>query len=608
MASINDLPNEILEFIFSLIPPYLDLEECSAVCKRWASLANNVRIRKKASLQKGLVDFNLCWKQEVLSGQTPSIAARFAHSSSLHRHSMYVFGGASSYDTTFNDLWRFDLSRREWIRPISMGTYPSPKAGASLVCYADLLVLFGGWRHSYTPFTMCTLFDELHVYNIADNRWTIHNLAFGPPPMTGHSATVHRSKMVVFGGYQKTMENLGTSNDIWVLDLDKLAWKRPAVSDLKPPPRYGQFQMAIGEDHILVLGGTGGVNRIFNDAWLLDMRNDVWRWRNVQVKNKKCTVTHNWSYPACNVGSKVVVLGPTSPNDFQIIRQHRPTNHALHPPNLGRPRPVNPAERNRPAANEPNIPPRQIPVRPPPPPPPPAPIVPPAPAPLPSSSRQSESPGPSGMSSPHTPAQPTAGPSRTLPPIRSPIYRQQQDDDHMLPKRFNQSTPEHGHMAMVAFSVPPTNPPPTHAARERQLERLRKMEEKISAMRRIKEQEQREQQENAAAAVVVTPKAFSSGGQECAVTPKRVKRNGLAIYVCDISQLLTNDGREPIIDWHETKNSGLIAGAPDHFTFSTMVSGNGELIVFGGLNKNPNSESSSVTNSVHFLTVPTAVV
>ncbi|KXJ69261.1 hypothetical protein RP20_CCG028040 [Aedes albopictus] len=606
MASINDLPNEILEFIFGLIPPYQDLEQCSAVCKRWASLAMNVQMRKRATLQKGLLDFNLCWRREVLNSQTPSIAARFAHASSLHRNSMYVFGGASSYDTTFNDLWRFDLSRREWIRPISMGTYPSPKAGASLVCYKGRLVLFGGWRHSYAPFQLCTLFDELHLYNIADNRWTIHNLAFGPPPMTGHSATVHRNKMIVFGGYQKTMENLGTSNDIWVLDLEKLVWKRPQVSDVKPPARYGQFQMAVGEDHILILGGTGGVNRIFNDAWLLDMRNDVWRWRNVQIRNKRGTVIHNWSYPACNVGSKVIVLGPTSPNDFQIVRQHRPANQGLHPPNLGRPRPANPGERQRPA--EPNIPPRQNPVRPPLPPPPPVPVVPMIPA-VPAQSgppRDPEPrPGPSRVPSPNSQLAQIAGPSRAVPAIRSPLYRHQQEDDRMLPKRFNEAPSEHGHMAMAAFSVPPSNPPPVHASRERQLERLRKMEEKISAMRR----EQREQQEHAAAvaaAIAAAAVAARHALEAPPVTPKRIKRNGLAIYVCDISQLLTNE--EPSIEWQETKNSGLIAGAPDHFTFSTMVSGNGELIVFGGLNKNPKSESSSVTNAIHFLTVPTTVV
>jgi hypothetical protein len=34
---------------------------------------------------------------------------------------MYVFGGCTSPSTTFNDLWRFDLTPKQWIRPLAMG-------------------------------------------------------------------------------------------------------------------------------------------------------------------------------------------------------------------------------------------------------------------------------------------------------------------------------------------------------------------------------------------------------------------------------------------------------------------------------------------------------
>lgn len=32
---IDDLPDELLEYILSLIPPYKDLQECKLVSKRW---------------------------------------------------------------------------------------------------------------------------------------------------------------------------------------------------------------------------------------------------------------------------------------------------------------------------------------------------------------------------------------------------------------------------------------------------------------------------------------------------------------------------------------------------------------------------------------------
>jgi F-box protein 42 len=60
-------------------------------------------------------------------------------------NSMYIFGGCTSTSSTFNDLWKLDLTRRKWVRPLTMGTYPTPKACASMVCFKGKLILFGGW-------------------------------------------------------------------------------------------------------------------------------------------------------------------------------------------------------------------------------------------------------------------------------------------------------------------------------------------------------------------------------------------------------------------------------------------------------------------------------
>jgi F-box protein 42 len=34
-STVDDLPDEVLEYILSLVAPYKDLQECSLVCKRW---------------------------------------------------------------------------------------------------------------------------------------------------------------------------------------------------------------------------------------------------------------------------------------------------------------------------------------------------------------------------------------------------------------------------------------------------------------------------------------------------------------------------------------------------------------------------------------------
>lgn len=38
---INMLPDEMLEFILTYLPPYKDLENCSLVCKRWQEIVKS---------------------------------------------------------------------------------------------------------------------------------------------------------------------------------------------------------------------------------------------------------------------------------------------------------------------------------------------------------------------------------------------------------------------------------------------------------------------------------------------------------------------------------------------------------------------------------------
>jgi len=71
------------------------------------------------------------------SDEGQQITKRYSHSAVYDDGtlSMFVFGGCTSTSTTFNDLWRLDLTTRTWHRPISGGTYPSPKACSVLVRY-----------------------------------------------------------------------------------------------------------------------------------------------------------------------------------------------------------------------------------------------------------------------------------------------------------------------------------------------------------------------------------------------------------------------------------------------------------------------------------------
>lgn len=169
--------------------------------------------------------------------------------------------------------------------------------------------------------------------------------------------------------------------------------------------------------------------------------------------------------------------------------------------------------------------------------------------------------------------------------LKRNLQLKSREEDHFLPKRFDEPL-LHDRLAMAAFSVNDSNQLSASQPRERRLELLRRMEEKILAMRRAREQQI----------------------EDIPPSPKRIKRNCIGVFACDISSLLDD---EPTLDWIEYKNAGIIQGAPERLILSSLVTGNGELIMFGGLRKESLSNSTApmqVSNSLHFLTFPRGVI
>lgn len=164
-------------------------------------------------------------------------------------------------------------------------------------------------------------------------------------------------------------------------------------------------------------------------------------------------------------------------------------------------------------------------------------------------------------------------------------------DDFNLPKRFGDSAAP-GNLPMAAFNVN-ADAPSTSATspRERRLQSLRRMEEKIQAMRQVNV-------------------ANDAAVDDQPAPQKRIKRNCIGLFVCDISNILRPD--DPHIEWVEHKNSGQIVDAPERLILSTLVAGNGELIMFGGMRKESLSKFTDkamlVSNSMHFLQAPKEII
>lgn len=518
-CNIDDLPDVLLEYILSLIPPYKNLEQCRLVSKRWFRAAKNVIQHNKARFHKSVACGLLLWSPWQLTHWGPMIPARHSHSACIYENSMYVCGGSTVGSTTFNDLWRLDLDNKKWVRPITMGSYPSPKACATMLYYNKSLILFGGFSPalSYPLYQRRKLYNELHIYSIESNKWIAINTLEAPPPMFGHSATIHENHMVVLGGISRSEYG---SNAVWCLNLDSYTWHKQATSELKPQPRYGQMQVKLGDKHLLLLGGDTGFNFAMNDAWLLNMEGPIWTWRKVNIQNAKCAPERVWSRYACKVGNYIIVL---SANKQKIIANDM--TRSLQKVTCQRtipPRGSDGSNLRGSQANVPNI------------------------------DRDVNVNGRHGSflrAAPHNP-HPSAHSTSVLKNIAS-------SSGNVL--------------SMAAFRGEMLSAG-INSNRRRQLESIRRMEEKI----RIR-----------------------------GIQPKPVKKidNALSIFVLDITNVLCDECTASWIPLEHDSQSG-----PNEKIHYSLVAGRGELIMFGGKETHSGMVVSEDSNDLHFISPPRYII
>ncbi|KAI4502377.1 hypothetical protein M0802_002289 [Mischocyttarus mexicanus] len=525
-CKIDDLPDELLEYILSLIPPYKDLQECRLVSKRWCRATKNVIDHNEAHFRKAVSCGALIWNLCPKKNQMHMISKRHSHAACIYKNSMYVFGGCTATLTAFNDLWRLDLDTRTWIRPITMGSYPSPKACATMLYYKKNFILYGGWSYPsrYPLHQQWKLFNELHVYSIETNKWSAINTLDTPPAMSAHSATIHGNIMVVFGGIHCGLR----SNDLWCLNLDTYSWHEQPTTIVKPRPRYGQSQIHLGDKHFLVLGGCTGPNSAMNDAWLLTMTEPTWKWRKVTLFHPEYAPARIWCHQVCKIGNYIVVLSNNkrhaNANDMSIAIQNSACPRPWRLPDLSPLQESKQRQRVNVDTDE-NV----------------------------NGQHGSFSRSSSQSEKSNTPSR------------RSDFCR-------IVPFCCDSA------LSMTAFREKPTDNS-LSINRQRQLENLKKMEEKLRNRK---------------------------------VQTKVVKKTetALSIFILDISKVLCDECSATWVPLKEIDQSG-----PDERILYSLVMGKGELIVFGGIRKehatiqsHADVDNLEVYNDLHFINPPKYVI
>ena len=173
------------------------------------------------------------WVEVAANGTWPE--PRFSHTAALIGNSshMLLFGG-NNFDAC-NELFAFDIARREWTKLKAAGTLPSKRYGHQAVVTADgRMVIHGGYNGSFLGDV-----HELEV-KVANNgtlqpRWRkVSTTGEAPTPRDGHSAILAPDgvTMLIYGGF----DGKAQLDDLIALDTRTYEWSR---TEIVPPEDMG---------------------------------------------------------------------------------------------------------------------------------------------------------------------------------------------------------------------------------------------------------------------------------------------------------------------------------------------------------------------------------
>jgi len=130
----------------------------------------------------------------------------------------------------------------------------SRRRGASCVAYKGALWQFGGVDLEGT------VYNTVHRWTPEEGFQAVEPRGEAPPARWTHTAVVHGSAMFVFGGFYGYggAGATGRYNDLWRLDLERLAWTRvaPGAGSGPPPSVRSHHAAAVLGDRMYIFGGA----------------------------------------------------------------------------------------------------------------------------------------------------------------------------------------------------------------------------------------------------------------------------------------------------------------------------------------------------------------
>uniref|UniRef100_A0A8C3QU28 Rab9 effector protein with kelch motifs-like n=1 Tax=Cyanoderma ruficeps TaxID=181631 RepID=A0A8C3QU28_9PASS len=185
------------------------------------------------------------WLLVAAKGRIPVLTY---HSATIYHKELFVFGGTLPRKTSLavapcsNMLYVFNPEHEIWYQPISEGEKPLPRLGHSATLLKNKLLIFGGRRTSL-------YLSDMHILDLGFMEYTpVPLLAGQPSARCFHAAlAVSDQKVLISGGCNAR----GALHDAFVFHLDTLSWSTVIHHDLCSVPRAGHTLLDLTPAHLM---------------------------------------------------------------------------------------------------------------------------------------------------------------------------------------------------------------------------------------------------------------------------------------------------------------------------------------------------------------------
>jgi N-acetylneuraminic acid mutarotase len=220
-----------------------------------------------------------------------------------------VFGGVN-YTSKYNylsDTIEYDVEKGVWKKIEIIGEKPFERMGHEMVYIGnDRIILFGG---AFGDYRKPQNYGDMWEFDTKNNIWKEIEIKGEKPASRSRHRMVYadNNKIIMFGGYN---ENGDCFDDTWEYNTVNKQWIEINTGDVKPPKRDTHAMAYVGNDKIILFGGSGynanGKKAILNDTWEYDIENK--QWTKLDIKYSVPS-TRMYLWMTCMGNNKIILFG-----------------------------------------------------------------------------------------------------------------------------------------------------------------------------------------------------------------------------------------------------------------------------------------------------------